>query len=547
MNNRYLNALEQARKSTQPYLSLIAGSLGIILNGVQTVEVPTRASYVYVQLRSSQAEVIQAFNDQVSPAYGLPVFVTWQGNRYVIVGRDTLRYSDWQNYSSYLPRHANTHEMNLAAGGGGDVVFVYQQQMLPVLVIPSGSLGAPGVVVNDYMFMTTSGTFGYSPVQGSRDLTVWNPVTGNIAWMVLISLDMKTNSLRYDVGSGSSFSAVVTGQAGVAPFIPGDVDITRYLPLGAIRLVTGTAIIGWDNIYDVRQIFGIGLAGGQGAAGVAGSAGAFGVVGMDEGILLGTGTYLNFVGAGVTATISGAIINVNIPGGGGGSTGSNDATYLRLDATNDPVFGLLHLQKQGGYTAGVGVLTIGQSGTTENGVFHRMWGAGNVAGYRILNNTSDASYDYYALNHYVDNIGYYVEQLISGTTPSHDASQPSFSSFRLNEVNGTALWKEAAFYAQAPATKDAGGALHLQDQLFVDRLWLNPGVVKAATPEAHLFDTYENVPTGSSVNLVTIKNHGTSKFAINENGDINNGPTITFATGDGRTVTVKGGIITSVA
>lgn len=45
-----------------------------------------------------------------------------------------------------------------------------------------------------------------------------------------------------------------------------------------------------------------------------------GVNGQDEGNNLGFGAYLNFTGAGVTATISGDLITVNIPGGGGGGT-----------------------------------------------------------------------------------------------------------------------------------------------------------------------------------------------------------------------------------
>ena len=45
-----------------------------------------------------------------------------------------------------------------------------------------------------------------------------------------------------------------------------------------------------------------------------------GVNGQDEGNNLGFGAYLNFTGAGVTATISGDLITVDIPGGGGGGT-----------------------------------------------------------------------------------------------------------------------------------------------------------------------------------------------------------------------------------
>jgi hypothetical protein len=39
---------------------------------------------------------------------------------------------------------------------------------------------------------------------------------------------------------------------------------------------------------------------------------------QDEGVLLGTGTVLNFVGDGVTATISGSVVQVLITGTTGG-------------------------------------------------------------------------------------------------------------------------------------------------------------------------------------------------------------------------------------
>ena len=45
-----------------------------------------------------------------------------------------------------------------------------------------------------------------------------------------------------------------------------------------------------------------------------------GVITDDEGNLLGQATTLNFVGDGVTATVSNGIATINIPGGGGGGT-----------------------------------------------------------------------------------------------------------------------------------------------------------------------------------------------------------------------------------
>ena len=57
----------------------IPGVLGFTLAGENTVQVPNRDSFVYVRLRNNQNELIQAFNDQVSPVYDLPVIVSREG------------------------------------------------------------------------------------------------------------------------------------------------------------------------------------------------------------------------------------------------------------------------------------------------------------------------------------------------------------------------------------------------------------------------------------------------------------------------------------
>jgi hypothetical protein len=63
-----------------------------------------------------------------------------------------------------------------------------------------------------------------------------------------------------------------------------------------------------------------------------------GVNGQDEGVAIGFGAYLNFVGAGVTATASGDVITVTIPGGGGGGGGWTDSgTVVYLTTPTDDV------------------------------------------------------------------------------------------------------------------------------------------------------------------------------------------------------------------
>lgn len=335
--NRFTDALVAQKQKTEIRNPLIAGTLGIASGGSTIVEVPNRASYVYVQIRSSQAEVIQAFNSTVSPVYGLPVMIQWQGNRYVVVERDTLRYSNWIDSTAYLPRHASTHEFS---GSAGDVVFVSQQQFLPLLPTPSGSVGNGSIVVNDYNLQMTGGNFTYFPAQATQNLTVWNPLSPTGAVMVLVTLDASNGNLSYVVGSGTVFGNWLTGTADVLPNVPAVPDLNRYIPVAAIRLVTGTFAITWDNIYDVRPLFGVTRGVGGGGGGGAGAGGGMlsgsAPIWLNNGVFVATGTQINLLGSNFTLTHSGTEIDLTILGGGGGGTG-----FLSLDTSNGPLFGPL--------------------------------------------------------------------------------------------------------------------------------------------------------------------------------------------------------------
>ena len=245
-----LDRRNQAKLDKVPY---IYGILGANIDGQDRVEVPGRPGYVYVRIRDNLSDLAQVYNDAVSPVYGLPVIVGKDyidPTRYRIMGRDLGRYQNW-GYSAYVPRHAAQHEFN-PKGPGGDIVWTYKQQIVPLLVHPSGTQGAPNVVIEPDLYYYYD-RWIYAGGTGTPSLLTCKPSGGGNARMALVQLDKDGNPV---VTCGDTeFPDTVTGSAQVSPYIPGLVD-SMNIPLAAIRLVTGTSVILWRNIYDARGLVG---------------------------------------------------------------------------------------------------------------------------------------------------------------------------------------------------------------------------------------------------------------------------------------------------
>jgi hypothetical protein len=253
MSIKLAGELKKQKKSTAQVQLEIVGTLGISLGGQKLVEVPNRKSIVYVKLRDNQNELIQAFNNKVAPSYGLPVIVQRQGNRYVVLNVDTLRYqSNWNSFAPFLAAHGNTHSFDPDSSGGGDVVWVHPRQFMPSLIIPSGSLGAPNVLLSSYTLRDQANNWKYIGNTGTQNLTPYKPSIPTGATMALVYLDTVSGNPYFVIGSGTFMHAHITGSAQVVPYIP-VITNPAWIPLAAVRLVTGTNTIGWDNIYDVRQ------------------------------------------------------------------------------------------------------------------------------------------------------------------------------------------------------------------------------------------------------------------------------------------------------
>jgi hypothetical protein len=239
-----LDAIKQNRVREFP------GILGNQFKGQTLVEVPNREGYVYVRLRSDPNEIIQAYNSSVSPVYGLPVIVTRDStqNRYIIKSRDLGMYNNWGS-SAYLPRHGAQHSFP-DVGWGGDIVWVYGRQFVPLSVSPaSGTSGGNFVYVNPYVYYL-DGVWDYAGGVQTGDLTVYNASGTNAARLTLIYLDISGD---VQVIAGSDFDSSYTTINAMLPYLPA-LPNSSCVPLGAVRLLSGTSTISWNEIFDLRPL-----------------------------------------------------------------------------------------------------------------------------------------------------------------------------------------------------------------------------------------------------------------------------------------------------
>jgi hypothetical protein len=246
------SSLRNLKKRTEPRQNLLSGNLGITLGGQELVDVPGRSGFVYVRLLNNTSELIQAYNGIVSPIYNLPILVKRNKDRYEIYGRDTLRYQNWGT-TPYLPIHGNQHSFDKTNGGGGDLVWVHQEQFYPLAVTPSGTYESPNVIVAPYLY-NWYGEWHYYAGGGAPDCALAHPTGSSSTQVLLLCLDGDAGTLHYITGSVEA-PHLITGSAGLFPHLP-SYDPDTDIPLAAICITTGTTTIGWEEIYDVRQFFG---------------------------------------------------------------------------------------------------------------------------------------------------------------------------------------------------------------------------------------------------------------------------------------------------
>lgn len=260
---RLRSELSKLMKTTEPIE--VGGLIGVQMGGRMRIEVPNRDGFVYVRLRDNPSEFVQAYNNIIQNIYyDVPVTLRREGNRYVIVAKDSQRYSQWfaQDKSDgtgsnaqqiMLTRHGSSHSFDITSKyGGGDIAWIYSRQFTPGLVSPYNN-SSPNLYISPFVVKNRDNEWKWVGNTGTSSIIQYKPDGGTR--MVLVMIDTLTGNPYLHVDSGTFIPEGLTGTVQYLEYMP-DLPSTTYMPLTLVRLESGTTGLNWDNLTDIREFGG---------------------------------------------------------------------------------------------------------------------------------------------------------------------------------------------------------------------------------------------------------------------------------------------------
>ena len=219
------------------------------------VSVPGRPSFVYVRVHGNNSEVIEAFNDTVSPILNLAVVLTRDEltpNYYRILRRDVAKYQDW--YTPQIGYHATQHEFGGTGSMGADIVWIQKQQFTPLEVRPISTSGSSYQCFVDPEYYQWNAGYQFFSGGATPDLNFLRP-GGQLQGLFLgVYMDGNTDALAYITGTQFTHTPWPDNFRSLIPTVPTSVGI----PLAGILLTHEMSGINWSQIYDTRAILGNG-------------------------------------------------------------------------------------------------------------------------------------------------------------------------------------------------------------------------------------------------------------------------------------------------
>ncbi len=296
------------KKADKP--RLIPAMCGAYFNGQKTLNVAGRPDFIWARIRGKTSEVVQVFNDVLTTYWDLPILVYRDPNYpdiWKVYGRDISRYEDWGGVS-YMPSHGGQHSFASTAESGnvgGDIVWVFKRQFVPMLVHPEATASMSVYAEADFYYF--NGAYSWFGGTGTGDLSAYKPTGAHNAKYLTVYLEPISNRLL--VLEGPEFNAIW------APTDPGEYIAVpspyEGIPLAGVLLMTGTNQLGWGEIYDIRNIVSaLDTTGAFTAADIVWPYDNIGVYNWDDGVPQCTGTIIDW-GSNLDVSCSGIVLRVD--------------------------------------------------------------------------------------------------------------------------------------------------------------------------------------------------------------------------------------------
>ena len=230
----------------------LPGTLGTVISGKRLVMVPGRERHVYVCINNNPGELVEALNQgNVGNDYGAHVTLELplsSPGTYVVIGYDS-GYTGFTSSTPSVSAHGRQHSFG-PGHRGNDPVWIYKDQLMPMLVRPAGDSLPLGVTVEG-------------------DYYTWK---GEAHWLTGTSIDL--SSLVPEASLARYVVIAVDGDAGTLVTYTGTTYITAFPPsdlldnlpmppvetgfaLKAVQLIGGQAQLTWDSMrIDLRTMIG---------------------------------------------------------------------------------------------------------------------------------------------------------------------------------------------------------------------------------------------------------------------------------------------------
>jgi hypothetical protein len=145
--------------------------------------------------------------------------------------------------------HGSQHSFN-PPDEGGDVTWIYQQQIVSLMAYPSGTVGGASLFVKPYIYYSSAGTWQYLGNTGSPSFLPYKPTGSSTSKLAVLFIN--TDGNPQITATGAEFPSTGTSLGVIFPYLP-SLPTGCALPLAAVRLSSGTSVIDWNNLYDLRQ------------------------------------------------------------------------------------------------------------------------------------------------------------------------------------------------------------------------------------------------------------------------------------------------------